>query len=362
MSKIENVKQSVNPLVVFASVLSAASIIWTTYSIADLFRLHSANPSARLTDMSAGAGWIGFTVAAGADIVWGGIIYAQYKGKPYKVSLGKDKKKVDLVPILGWLAVLAVVILIAWHGRAQQNLPMMVGGPFLPLGAKVMWMLALNALKDDSALTEDQLIEIHEVMRDSSYAAQITEAESKLAKAEHERELEEMKRKHEKDMARLNFEAEKDRESDRLRAERVLARDDNFFAIRRMRAEKAMEMEIESPVIAGELAAPEDTSLREPIGRIPSGLDTTQRKVVTLPIDRINGLSERDNRLRTLAAAWYHVESIQPGMTQRDFCNQVEIEGRRVTPPDLSKAKAKFSIHDFTDDELEFAYKKAVGA
>ena len=359
MSKSDkSLKERVNPLVVFASVLSAASIIWTTYSIADLFRLHSANPTAKLTDMSAGAGWIGFTVAAGADLVWGGIIYAQYKGKPYMVGTGK--KRFDLIPILGWLAVIAVIVLISWHGHSQDNTPMMVGGPFLPLGAKVMWMLALNNLKDDTAPTEEEQAAINAVIRQGSVTEQMQHADRKRMMAEHEAEMDRIRMEHEKEMAKLSLDAEKDREEDRLRAERAMARDENYFEIRRVRAEKTMAMEISSPIIAGELAAPENVELREPMGRVPSNLDQ-RRKLVSLPINRPNGLTEAQMRQRILAAAWYYVEANGLGMTQREFCDEIDIDGRQVSPPDLSKAKSRFPMDSFSDEELRNAYNAAVG-
>lgn len=364
MSKNKNENpRNINPLVIFASVLSAASIIWTTYSIADLFRLHSENPTAKLTDINNGAGWIGFTVAAGADIVWGGIIYAQYKGKPYRI--GSDDKKFDLVPILGWIAVLAVVGLIGWHGYAQDNTAMMVGGPFLPLGAKIMWMLALNSMKDESRLTDDMEAEINDVIRQGSYTSQMNKAEENAAEAEHERSMAALRRKHEEEMAKLNFDAQKEREADRLRAERILAADENYFEITQIRNKQRRNMEIESPVITGELAMPEDISLRKPIGSIPSDHGTKRHNVINMPIDRLDhpdGLTEAQLRRRIIAGAWYLTEMNDSQITQREFCERTWVHGRKVTEPDLSKAKREFERAAFSDEELAEAYSQAVGS
>ncbi|MFD6531563.1 winged helix-turn-helix transcriptional regulator [Streptomyces sp. NPDC060184] len=122
-----------SPLVIPAVVLSAASLAWTTWSLVDLL----------------GTGAIGLTVAAGADIVWASVIAAEARG--LRVA-GRGWS----VPAIGWAALAAVAGLLVWHGLDAHSLAMAVAGPLLPLGAKVVWMLALTDLRDPAALTDDE--------------------------------------------------------------------------------------------------------------------------------------------------------------------------------------------------------------
>ena len=129
-------------LTYLASLLSLASLVWTTWSLVDLL----------------GAGPAGFTVAAGADVVWGAVIYAEYRG--IRIS-GKRWP----VAAFGWAALLAVAVFLVWHGIDSNNTAMAAVGPFLPLGAKVVWVLALADMRDPAALTEDDLLTLAEMER-----------------------------------------------------------------------------------------------------------------------------------------------------------------------------------------------------
>ncbi|MEU9865502.1 hypothetical protein AB0D99_32000 [Streptomyces sp. NPDC047971] len=120
------------PLLVPAVALSAASLAWTTWSLVDLL----------------GAGWIGVTVAAGADIIWAAVIVAEARGVHIPLR-GRN-----LVPAIGWVTLLAVAALLAWHGIDRHAPAMAAAGPFLPLGAKVVWLLALADMRDPAALTD----------------------------------------------------------------------------------------------------------------------------------------------------------------------------------------------------------------
>ncbi|MFE5628459.1 hypothetical protein [Streptomyces sp. NPDC056543] len=120
------------PLLVPAAALSAASLAWTTWSLVDLL----------------GAGWIGVTVAAGADIIWASVILAEARGVHVPLR-GRN-----LVPVIGWVTLVAVAALLAWHGIERHVPAMAVGGPFLPLGTKCLWLMALADMRDPSALTD----------------------------------------------------------------------------------------------------------------------------------------------------------------------------------------------------------------
>ncbi|MYR76554.1 MULTISPECIES: winged helix-turn-helix domain-containing protein [unclassified Streptomyces] len=129
--------KGISPLTIPAVILSGASLAWTTWSLVDLL----------------GTGPIGLTVAAGADIVWASVIAAEARGLRIALPTEKDR---NAVPVIGWLALLAVAGLLVWHGINTGSLPMAVAGPLLPLGAKVVWLLALTDMRDPTALTDDE--------------------------------------------------------------------------------------------------------------------------------------------------------------------------------------------------------------
>jgi hypothetical protein len=122
-----------SPLVKLAAFLSLGSAIWTTWSLFDLL----------------GAGPAGITVAACADAVWGSVIYAEYRG----VRVAGRRWPVAL---FGWASLIAVAVFLVWHGIADSNLAMAGAGPFLPLGAKVIWVLAIADMRDPAALTDEE--------------------------------------------------------------------------------------------------------------------------------------------------------------------------------------------------------------
>jgi hypothetical protein len=126
-----NAPAKTSPLTKIAAFLSVGSLIWTTWSLFDLL----------------GAGPAGITVAVCADAVWGSVIYAEYRG----VRLAGKRWPVSL---FGWAALIAVAVFLVWHGIADNNLAMAYAGPFLPLGSKVIWALALADMRDPAALTD----------------------------------------------------------------------------------------------------------------------------------------------------------------------------------------------------------------
>ncbi|MEV5451594.1 hypothetical protein [Streptomyces sp. NPDC052535] len=135
-------KPKPSPLIKLAALLSFGSLIWTTWSLFDLL----------------GAGPAGITVAACADAVWGSVIYAEYRG----VRLAGRRWPVAL---FGWAALLTVAVFLVWHGLAGNNLAMAYAGPFLPLGAKVVWALALADMRDPAALTDAEKATLAEMER-----------------------------------------------------------------------------------------------------------------------------------------------------------------------------------------------------
>ena len=134
-----------SPLLYPAAALSLASLAWTTWSLVDLL----------------GAGPWGYTVAGGADFIWGSVIVAEARG----VHIPIGKKRRNLIPLFGWAALLIVATFLAWHGISEDSAAMAAAGPFLPLGAKVIWVIALADMRDPSELTDDEKKRLSEMER-----------------------------------------------------------------------------------------------------------------------------------------------------------------------------------------------------
>lgn len=129
-------KKARSPLLWPAAALSGASLAWTTWSLVDLL----------------GAGLIGITVAAGADVIWGSVIIAEARG----LHIRTGKKNRNIVPAFGWATLLVVAAFLALHGINENSLAMAAAGPFLPFGAKAVWVLALADMRNPAALTDDE--------------------------------------------------------------------------------------------------------------------------------------------------------------------------------------------------------------
>lgn len=138
------------PLLIYpAALLSLASLAWTTWSLVDLL----------------GTGTIGVTVAVGADIIWGAVIIAEARGV-------RIANRAWTVPAFGWAALLVVAAFLAWHGIARDSMALAAAGPFLPLGAKTVWALALADMRDPAALTIDELHQLAAMERGMAFEEQ----------------------------------------------------------------------------------------------------------------------------------------------------------------------------------------------
>ncbi|MFE5482995.1 hypothetical protein [Streptomyces sp. NPDC056527] len=202
-------RTKLSPLIKLAAFLSLGSLIWTTWSLFDLL----------------GAGPAGITVAACADAVWGSVIYAEYRG----VRLAGKRWPVAL---FGWAALIAVAVFLVWHGIADDNLAMAFAGPFLPLGAKVVWALALADMRDPAALTDAE----------------------KATLAEMERGLVFEEAQHANEMRRRT-----------MRAELLMAEVSTDFDIELMRQDRAKELHRMRPLelTAGPQTSPDSDALGE---------------------------------------------------------------------------------------------------
>ncbi|ARF75696.1 hypothetical protein B7C62_28150 [Kitasatospora albolonga] len=162
--------KGLSPLLAPAVLLSGASLAWTTWSLVDLL----------------GTGPIGLTVAAGADIVWAAVIAAEARGLRIP-AWGRN-----VVPAIGWAALLAVAGLLVWHGIRGHSLPMAVAGPLLPLGAKVIWLLALADMRDPAALTEKERAVLASMERGLTFEEEQHRIEMRRREMAAERQLAEV--------------------------------------------------------------------------------------------------------------------------------------------------------------------------
>lgn len=214
-----------SPLIKLAAFLSFGSLIWTTWSLFDLL----------------GAGPAGITVAACADAVWGSVIYAEYRG----VRLAGKRWPVAL---FGWAALIAVAVFLVWHGIADDNLAMAFAGPFLPLGAKVIWALALADMRDPAALTDAE----------------------KATLAEMERSLVFEEAQHAKEMRRRT-----------MQAELLMAEVSTDFDIEVMRQDRARELNRMRPLEL--MPSPEAVQRTDAVGEVADERhDAPERRVALI--------------------------------------------------------------------------------
>lgn len=174
--------KGLSPLLAPAVILSGASLAWTTWSLVDLL----------------GAGAIGITVAAGADIVWAAVIAAEARG------LRIPAWNRNLVPAIGWAALLAVAGLLVWHGIRADSIPMAVAGPLLPLGSKVVWLLALADMRDPAALTDEEQAVLARMQRGMAFEEEQHRIEMRRREMNAERQLAEVSVDFEIELTRMD--------------------------------------------------------------------------------------------------------------------------------------------------------------
>lgn len=173
--------KGISPLTIPAVILSGASLAWTTWSLVDLL----------------GTGPIGLTVAAGADIVWASVIAAEARGL-------RVAGRRWAVPAVGWAALLAVAGLLVWHGINTGSLPMAVAGPLLPLGAKVIWLLALTDMHDPTVLTDDEQAVLARMERGLAFEEARHRVEMRRREMDAELQLAEVSTDFEIEMTRMD--------------------------------------------------------------------------------------------------------------------------------------------------------------
>lgn len=142
------------PILYGAGILAVLSLAWSAYAITDLMD----------------SGKFGLSVALAGDIGWITVLWAEYKG----VRIAGYRWPAAMA---GWLIAAGVTVLLVIHG-AEYSRAQAIAGPFVVLVGKIVWLFALAALKDPTALTPEQEAEIHSVIRDSEHTARLHHARS----------------------------------------------------------------------------------------------------------------------------------------------------------------------------------------
>ena len=338
------------PLLAVASALSVASLGWTTYSLLDLLKV----------------GAIGLTVAVTADLIWSAVIWCEYKAVGHPL----------FVKVLGWLAVVVVGGFIAWHGITENNPAMAVAGPFLTLGTKGVWELALMSMKDptapsrkDQAALDNELRAINVAAEKSRVATrkEISEEEAKVEKQIAkiranarlkkeellaQREIAEAKRQLDEELAESGYEL--------VRMDRVIQGE----TVPQAALPAAQQAAIPAPTPAPAPVVPPATPVSVPVPppAVPlnkdplpaSGAKTPQ---VTVQISD-SGLTEAQRNLKRLAASWYMAEVAAKTqgvlLSKAEFARQMGVEKQQV-----SRATSRFPLEQMTDADYEDAKQSA---
>lgn len=327
------------PLVAVASALSVASLGWTTWSLMDLL----------------GVGPVGLTVALTADLIWSAVIYCEFR----RIGGG-------WVKLLGWLAVLVVGGFIVYHGLTLNNPAMAAAGPFLTVGTKAVWELALMSLRDPvkdkkaQARQEINLLNAEaEIIRERAQA-QIAKEQAEAA-AEHERKVSAKKQAHELEMMDSRHEAEKLK----LNAENDSAV--LYSTLKAMNIEEIHKLfRVQTQTIAGEIIPPQDDP---PKGRRrrqpelpgnpgPRNAPEFPEAAREIPVN-VQGLNASKAELKRLAAVWYAMEgkADEDGdlLSKAEFARRVGVNKAQVT-----RATNEFSLESidkpgFGTDDVESA-------
>ncbi|MBQ6358816.1 MAG: hypothetical protein IJI97_07715 [Clostridia bacterium] len=354
-----------NILVIASVVLSGASVVWTTYSVLDLLSI----------------GVIAVTVAATLDLVWISIQYAQHKGIPLMGSRTATE-------VAGWGSLAAVVGLLVWHGlslsgqtvagqqiSSQTAVAIAIASPLLPIGAKLVMMLAVAKFTNPLALTheeedrlneerrkeifEEKQREIAEAKRKADHEAWLraqaeerekekaqAEAEREKARIEHENEMARLAQQREKDaadaaakLAAQRAQAEREKEQAKMKAELEIAEITNRNEIEMLRATSGVEIDIQRADLENDLRRRMPITIQGSAERPRAAI--TQR--AESPVNMVS-LSPAQRAKKGLAAAWYMAKANDPDLSQAQFARD-----NGVTAVELSRALKMFGPEDIAD-------------
>lgn len=217
-------KIGLSVLILLGTTLSVASMIWAIYSVQDMLKGEDVGSAA-------------LGLALTMDAMWAATTIVQFLGKRYPVSVGK--KKIDLINVLGWLQLAAVMGILAWHG-AQMGNAMAAFGAILPASSKVTWMFTLSFLADPAAPTSEDKERIALKRRTARVTLEEMRAEEEMKQAE----LAAARKGHEARMERLRQEEAEKREADRLAAEtqRLLIENEKRLELEKEKADNELTL------------------------------------------------------------------------------------------------------------------------
>lgn len=326
------------PLLVFACILSLASLGWTTYSLLDLMK----------------AGPIGLTVAATADVIWSAVIYCEYQGIGNKW----------FVKITGWITVLIVGGFIGWHGVVANNTEMAVAGPFLTIGTKIVWEFALLALRDPvREKKEESRREI--ALLDADTEDIMARAKAQIRKenaeklAEHERVLAEKQQAHELKMAELAYAAEEQQAAAESRTQVLASRLETSTLDRILDLhQERLGTTIQGQVVEQQ-ALPHTGPGHKALSPVPqpaSGGST----VVTMTIGHGDQPLTEAQKSRKRLAALYYLSCDKAAVKGMHLSMQsfADAMAEKTTKVQVSRSCREFPRESFTEASLE----EAVGA
>lgn len=339
MTKAKTIPDKAKPLVFAATGLSAASLAWTTWSLLDLLKV----------------GWIGLTVAVSADVIWAALIWCEYKG------IGRPA----FIKTIGWLTVLVVGGFIAGHGIMRNSPAMAIAGPFLTLGAKIVWEAALMAMKDPTAPTHKDQTKLDDQIRDIN-------VETEQKRVETRREIAEEEARVEKKIAKIRADARLKKEEllatrEVAEAQRILdeeLRQSGYELVRMDRVipgETVPQIEAPQPAAIPAPAAPVTPPAAAPPaapvapkGTFPAARPSAASTAITVPVE---GLSKAQKDLKRLAAAWYLAESQAKAqgvaLAKAEFARRIGINKAQVSRATLNFKPEDISQGDYTEAEAE---------
>lgn len=287
----------------FGVFLSTCSVVWTTFSAIDLL----------------GIGAIGLTVAISLDVIWVGLTVAAHQEIPMWGSVKTTQG-------LGWAFLLAVVVVLAWHGVSlngkeifgyyvdeETSKAIAITGPILPIGGKVMWLLVSAARKkrqhelaNPEGYTDEQIEKLDDLERIS-----------KFQEAESQKQLEAERRKHLQELEKI-----------RMQGEQVLEQEKVDHRVDVARYEHTREMRRLSPtswtdkVIPGEI----ERIAKPTPAALPA--KTTARKEITVDIADV---TEAQRKNMMLAAEYILLVEKDPAYSQNSFASDKGISAGHLS-------------------------------
>ncbi len=361
----ETKKSRFSILVLMASILSLGSIIWTTWSMLDLFQVEAMS----LKGLG-GVSPIGLSVAVSMDLLWTATMVAEYRGQKRPVTWGAFEKKVtfDSISVIGWIEVLFVASLLGYHGSTVGN-GAAAFAAVLPVFTRFTWMLALDGLRDPYDLTDAEKAEVAAKKResrrlraDADATAEQNEAEAISKQRAHEAVLAELARVREveREQAAAKIERQAMERQAEFDAEKAALEGQNDLKAMRQRLTAQLQIETlrsQQEITLERLDAQQEMRLRQPLILQGEVVRPVRRELEEFADDESEGfpgltgrpdLSPAELRKAELAARFYAAERASEGsISKTAFCKKTN-----VRPPRLSEATAAFPITWFSEAGL----------